>query len=229
MEKITCKPNTWIVWILAYGLLHILLKAVVRDNSVYLRLLAASELLYWLALFLFLRRHSSFAAYGLCIPSKLPEGFTLALYGMPVLSAACFGLRFPTAVQVFLLASAAFGEELAFRALLPLLIFRRHHISPPKCAALCSLLFALFHVLSAIQGQFVWILPIYAFCAGFAFCAMARRTKSILPGWLLHTALNLTMPAAGSPASVLLTMCCSAVFLIYGSLSFYLQRGNATI
>ena len=183
---------------------------------------------YWTVLFWYLYRRGRLSAYGFCLPRFAEMRLSCALLVIPAVQTALFGLAGVSGAAALLSLLDALAEETAFRALLPGLLCERTKLSAGRVALLTCLAFSLFHGVNLLSGaapSAVLLQMLYAFCAGYAFCATVLQTKSLLPAVILHAAINLT---SGQQISPLLTLAFSALLAVYGIAVFSnTKKGSA--
>jgi uncharacterized protein len=84
----------------------------------------------------------------------------------------------------------ALGEEIFFRGFVGNWLFRRIGFTAGNLVQ--AAIFLLPHLLLLQLSQSIWPVFIIQFCAGWLQGWLLYKSKSILPGWLVHTASNLT-------------------------------------
>jgi len=108
----------------------------------------------------------------------------------------------------------AICEEIFFRGIL--YFDARKKLSVINATLLTSLIFALFHLTNAYNGDVLQaiILLAYAFFTGACFCIISERTDSIIPAIAVHSSINIfSVTVLNSYISLTLSAVCFCYYL----------------
>ena len=192
----------------------------------------AADVFYWAALFMYLQRKHLLLECGICIPSRPWLQSAVVLLLIPALQCFLYGSPGISLRELLVLLFAALAEEMAFRVLLPKLLSKQMHVSAINATLFSSIIFALFHgatCFAVASLPIVLLQMLYAFCAGYAFCALVQKTKSVLPSVALHALINWTAieQTAGTVLYVS-TLAFSVLLVGYAIIVFHKTQRGAT-
>lgn len=218
-----------VIWVSLYALTQIFFRifTITYDSM----LAIAVNISYWIALFMHLKRENLLSKCGICIPLHPWHQSAVILLLIPAFQCFLYGFPRVSPRELLVLLLAVLAEEIAFRMLLPKILLERIQISVINATFFSSIIFALFHGVSSFKAESLTIVllqVLYAFCAGWAFCALTQRTSSVLPSIALHTLINWTAGGQTTRMTLLIsTLAFSIFFVSYVIISFYkTERGT---
>ncbi|GEM_PF-1251179 len=195
-----------LLYSLLYAFIHLLPQRLCADPAALVSVLEAA---FWLLLLRNVKRKGLQERLLLCRPRTFSLRLSWPLLCIPLLQLALHP-ELPSWRELPALAFAALGEEVLFRAVLPLAMREKLALGEGAVCFLCAALFALFHLLNGAAAALLTLL--YAFCAALGFSALAEQTGSVLSPALLHLAINLTLPSSPEPSAFVVLN--SALFLL---------------
>lgn len=167
-------------------------------------------------------RHRSLSEYTVFLPLFLMPAVNLAIYGISFSTLGILQMVFYSSV-----------EEILYRGFLLSVFTRQYRINILPGIISTSLFFALMHMVNIYEGVtalYALVQGICAGAAGFCFAVLTCRERSIFPGAVIHSLINITsLGAAGqavhrlesrrldlSETHAAVFIIVAAVYLIYG-------------
>ena len=234
LKKLYDKSKIWfaITWIIAYCVLMSIGDSLSAMLNVEKSVTLAVGLVLSVGLWLFLKKNSLFAVYGLCRSQASSRSMLYYVPAFILLTANLwYGVDFQygileTTLYILSMLCVGFLEEVIFRGLL----FNAMREENFKAAVIVSsVTFGIGHIINLVNGSGAELIPnllqvVYATSAGFLFVMMYCKTESLIGCILIHGIFNALSVIANESAITLEMRILSCILLtvITGSYAAYI-------